>query len=123
MSFIGEALKMGLEVDGEILRIINKFLLNYETKAGASGGTALTLTKNVSFLTTTSGNGGFTLAAGKAGQVKILSLTSKSTTNATIVGTFGGGTTITMTTTGYGVVLVSDGTSWQTVGNNGSTVA
>lgn len=123
MSFIGDFLKAGIEVDGESFKFNAKLLLNYEEITGTDAGVALDLKKNLHLLTTGSTTENFTLAVGKAGQVKIIVLVTKVTDNAVVTAVFtGAGVTLTFDTAGEGAVLVSDGTSWHMVATNGAAI-
>ena len=122
MSWIGDMLNAGIEADGSKLQMNNAFGLKSEDITGADT-TALSVAIPVSFLTTASGGGAFTIADGQyTGQVKIIAVKLKVTDDAVVVGTFGEGTDLTLSATGEGVVLIFDGTSWQVVGNNAGAV-
>ena len=64
-----------------------------------------------------------TLAAGTAGQEKIITLkTDAETTGLKVVPTAYASTDILLEDAGDSVLLVSDGTTWSLVGNNGGTI-
>ena len=92
-----------------------------DTRAEAG---AVSLTSVVTLVTTTSARA-ITLAAGTAGQIKIIMMTVDGG-DATLTpggGILGGGTTITFGDVGDVVVLVYSGAKWAVASNVGCTVA
>ncbi len=96
-----------------------------ETVAGTGGGAALSVSTPISFCTTTNSNGLVTLADGTAvGQVKIIVLKTKDTTNLTITpANLKGGTSITADAHGFLCVLVWGGANWHVSDNTGMVVS
>ncbi len=95
-----------------------------ETIAGTSGGAALSVATPISFCTTTSGNGGVTLADGTSiGQVKVISFKTKVTDNLVITpASFALGSQITADSAGAICILIWDGANWAVTDNTGMVV-
>lgn len=127
MSLHGNFIRLGAVVTGKRISWENSLLTySYENVTGdADATTALSLYKQISFITTVASDDGFTLADGVvAGQTKII--VAKDQSNADVVITpanFAEGTTITLGTTGYSCMLVFDGTNWHVAANHGGVVA
>ena len=106
----GDAITLGAALVGSI-----------DTRAEAG---AVSLTSLITLVTTTSSRA-ITLAAGTAGQVKIITMTVDGG-DATLTpagGILGGSTTITFGDVGDTVVLVYTGAKWAIASNVGCTVA
>jgi len=122
----------GLDLSGDLaltgalsvssaLAFSGKLVGSIDTRADAGAVSLNTLTT----LVTTTGARAITLAAGTAGQIKIIAMTVDGG-DATLTpagGILGGTTTITFNDVGDAVVLVFNGTKWTVVVNNGCTIA
>ena len=115
----GKLSQLGLDLDGESLRLDNIGLML--SWADVDGSAALSLKRAVHLLATTSGNGAFTLADGVKGQIMIIVLVDYDTTSATITpASFDALTNIVMNANQEACALVFDGTNWHPFATYGS---
>ena len=94
---------------------------------GASSGaaTALSTTTPISLCATDASKLYFSVAAGNAGQIKIIVHSTRANAADCIVtpAAFAGGTTLTSDANGRMLILVSDGTSWHALESAGWVIA
>lgn len=126
MSILGGMKRLGVSVTGNKLHFQNS-ILGYSSEnvtGDDSTAQALSVQKQISFITTVASDAGFTLADGFIGQTKIIVAKDQSLADVVITPeNFAQGTTITLGTTGYSCMLVFDGTNWHIAANNGGVVA
>jgi hypothetical protein len=125
----------GLDLSGDLaltgalsvsktLSFSNKLVGSVDAKSTGGAVSLNTLTTLVS--TVIAGNIAMSLAAGTAGQLKILLMTARSGTADVILTVTGGlvdtNNTITFNSVGDAVVLVYTGAKWAVVTNNGAAI-
>lgn len=89
-----------------------------------SGAGAISLTSVTTLIVTGAGAAAVTLAAGVAGQIKLLTMLTDGGGDATVTpDALQGGTTLTFGDVGDTALLVHNGAKWVVVANNGVTLA
>ena len=97
-----------------------------EGAASSGGGTAMSVTTPVTFVTTATSKAHVSLANGtSAGQVKIVVLKIRNNTTDMVITptSLGGGTNITANSAGTICVLIWDGANWAITENTGMVLA
>ena len=112
-----------------LLNYIPTFLAFAQAEQALTGAGAANVTSAVTAFTTNtdnSGNNAVTLAAGIAGQIKILYTKVEASSGQTTVVTpaaFANGTTVTFDAVGDAAVLYYNGSTWVLVGSTGVAIA
>ena len=126
MEALFENLKRELTLGGATLSDL-RLAVEASQEGGASSGaaTALSPTTPISICATDTSKTHFSLAAGNAGQIKIIIHGTRSSAADCIVtpASFAGGSTLTSDANGRMLVLVSDGTSWHALETAGWVIA
>jgi hypothetical protein len=95
-----------------------------ETVSGTNGTDAVSITTLVTLLVTSGGTSALTLAAGTAGQIKIITMLTagSAATMTAAAGNLNVGTDIVWDAAGESVTLCYDGSKWNVVGSYGVTI-
>lgn len=126
MEALVENLKRELALGGTTLNDL-RLAVEDSQEGGANSGaaTALSATIPMSLCATDTSKTHFSLAAGNAGQIKIIVHATRSNAADCIVSpaSFAGGSTLTSDANGRILVLVSDGTNWHAIESAGWAIA
>tara|TARA_Y100000114_G_scaffold104190_1_gene97445 strand:- start:7692 stop:8102 length:411 start_codon:yes stop_codon:yes gene_type:complete len=126
MEALVENLKREIVLGGTTLNDLRVAVeASQEGGANSGGATALSATIPMSLCATDTSKTHFSLAAGNAGQIKIIVHATRANAADCIVtpASFAGGSTLTSDANGRILVLVSDGTNWHAIESAGWAIA